>query len=67
MRVLATALAPGFSITLAQDADGLWHFVSWQRSGYAGKAIDAPAETDQQLRFATADDAVSYFRTIIPN
>ena len=66
MQVLVTGLTEHVSITLHQGADG-WRFVSWSRSGsLEGELIMPPAHAEFAHRFASSDEALAYFRPLVP-
>ena len=62
MQVVATALLPGVSITLLEDAEG-WRFVAWST---VTTPIAEPSSAARALRFTTHADAMEYFRSICP-
>ena len=64
MRVMATGLTNGISITLVEDDDG-WRFIAWSRSAsMLGESLLPPPDEPRARRFATSDEALSYFRTL---
>jgi hypothetical protein len=64
MRVMATSLTNGISITLVEDDDG-WRFIAWSRhASLLDEQLLPPAEDARARRFATADEALGYFRTL---
>jgi hypothetical protein len=66
MRVLAAHLLDEVSITLAEDDDG-WRFESWARSGMLEDKLLPPPPADALARrFAGAEEAKAFFRTICP-
>lgn len=57
---LAITLIPGISMTLIEDKNGCG-FCSWARAD--GIVLLPPSKQDRQLRFATPQKAVAFFRT----
>jgi hypothetical protein len=62
MKVIATCLAPGVSITLTDDGSG-WQFVSWSSQSRMGAdRFPDPPPVALQQRFSTERAALEYFR-----
>ena len=60
-QVLLRPIAAGqLSLTLLQEGDSAWRFVSWSRSGMDGARLPDPPPEALQARFALADEAVAY-------
>ncbi len=65
MRVLATQLTIDVSGTFAEENNG-WRFVSWEVvSAHSEVARAAPPTDALNCRFATAEDAIAFFRDLL--
>jgi hypothetical protein len=63
--VLVRPIAGGrISVTLLQQDDGGWCFVSWRRGGQEGAPLPDPPAEALQARFALEDEAVAYFERL---
>jgi hypothetical protein len=52
------------SITLVEDSDG-WRFAAWSRTAsLLGEPLEPPPDHVLARRFASAEEALEYFRTL---